>query len=72
VLIAGFLEDIPFTAIVEAQYSISDSPVDGTTIYIWGRFADADGNEMVIEEADAVRIPLWVEDGRLYLDLLDM
>ncbi len=72
VLIAGFLEDIPFSGTVEAQYSISESPTGGTVVYVWGRFVDADGNEMVIEEADAVRIPIVYEDGRPYIDLLDL
>jgi hypothetical protein len=72
VLIAGFLEDIPFAGIVEAQYSLSEYPTGGTVVYAWGRFVDAEGNEMVIEEADAVRVPIVYEDGRPYIDLLNL
>ena len=75
VLIAGFLEDIPFSGIIEARYGVWDYLVETgqtTVVYVAGRFLDAEGNEMVIGEADAVRIPLCVEDGRLYIDLLDL
>ncbi|MEW6555385.1 MAG: hypothetical protein AB1384_14000 [Actinomycetota bacterium] len=73
VLIAGFLEDIPFTGIVAPQYSYLGYASTGkAAVYIWGRFTGADGDEMVIEEADAIRIPLVGEDGRPYLDLLDL
>ncbi len=73
VLIAGFLEDIPFAGMVEAQYSYFEYMSGGkAAAYAWGRFIDAGGNEVVIEEADAVRVPLVYEEGRLYIDLLDL
>jgi len=75
VLIAGFLEDIPFSGIIEAQYGVWEYAVEtGQTkvVYVSGRFIDGEGNEMVIGEADAIRIPLYVEEGRLYIDLLDL
>jgi hypothetical protein len=75
VLIAGFLEDIPFAGIVEPQYSYFDYEYEirpKAATYVWGRFIDAAGNEVVIDEADAIRIPLVYEDGRFYLDLLDL
>jgi hypothetical protein len=71
VLIAGFLEGIPFTRMIEAQYSVGENNGD-PSVYVWGSFVDADGAEVIIEEADAVRIPLVREDGRLYIDLLDL
>jgi hypothetical protein len=72
VLIAGFLEDIPFAGIVDAQYDLSEGSSGGNTVYVWGRFTGVDGNEMVVAEADAVRVPIVHEDGRPYLDLLDL
>lgn len=75
VLIAGFLTGIPFAGVVEPQYSYFDYDYEirsTAAVYVWGRFIDAAGDEVVIEEADAIRIPLVYEDGRYYLDLLDL
>jgi len=71
VLIAGFLENIPFSAVVDADYSI-DTTGDRAAVYVWGVFLDGNGLEMEIAEAAAVRIPLIRENGRWYLDLLDL
>jgi hypothetical protein len=71
VIIAGFLERIPFAGIIEASYSIFEYP-DGIVVYVSGRFIADDGAEVVIGEADAVRIPLVFEDGRFCIDLLDL
>jgi len=71
VLIAGFLEGIPFSSLVEASYEVVPAG-DEAVVYVWGVFLAADGGEVVIEEAEALRIPLVREDGRWYLDLLDL
>jgi len=71
VLVAGFLEDIPFSAVVDATFNI-DSSGDEASVYVWGVFLDESGTEMVIDEAAAVRIPLVREDGSWYVDLLDL
>lgn len=71
VLIAGFLEDIPFEGVVDIEY---DAKVNGdrASVYIWGTFLDAGGEEMSISEAEALRVPLIREGGSWYLDLLDL
>ncbi len=71
ILIAGFLEDIPFGGIVEASYEM-EADTDEAVIYVWGRFLGPDGQEIEIDKAEALRIPLVREDGRWYLDLLDL
>lgn len=71
ILIAGFLEEISFTGIVEVFYEVE---VDGeeAVVYVWGFFLGPDGREMEINEAEALRIPLAREGGSWYLDLLDL
>jgi len=71
VLIAGFLEGIPFSSLINASYEVAATG-DEAVVYVWGSFLGPDGQEMVIEEAEAVRMPLIREDGRWYLDLLDL
>ncbi len=71
VLIAGFLEGVPFTGIQDAAYVI-ETAGDKADVYVWGAFFAPDGSEMEISEGDALRIPLIYEDGRWYLDLLDL
>lgn len=71
VLIAGFLEDIPFTGMRDAVYGV-ESAGDKAAVYIWGIFLDPSGVYMEIGEAEAVRIPLVRENGRWYIDLLDL
>ncbi|MBN2026060.1 MAG: hypothetical protein JW854_04810 [Actinobacteria bacterium] len=72
VLIAGMLEGIPFAGIIEACYSVWEYSQQTVAVYVSGRFVDAGGAEITISEADAIRIPLVSEDGRWYLDLLDL
>jgi hypothetical protein len=71
VLLAGFLENIPFTAIVDAEYRL-DTQGEKGVVHVWGSFLDSQGAEVDIAEAQAVRIPIIKEDGRWYLDLLDL
>lgn len=71
VLIAGFLAGIPFSSPVETSYEVVQAG-DEAVVYVWGVFLAPDGGEIVIEEAGAVRIPIVREDGRWYLDLLDL
>jgi hypothetical protein len=71
ILIAGFLEDIPFSGIVEASYEV-EADGDEAVIYVWGLFLGPDGREMEIDKAEALRIPLVKEGGLWYLDLLDL
>jgi hypothetical protein len=71
VLIAGFLEDIPFAGIVTAAYGV-EADSDKAVVYVWGVFIDSSGNEIEIGEAGALRIPLVREEDRWYLDLLDL
>lgn len=71
VLIAGFLEDIPFAEVVAAEYGV-ETEGDRAAVYVWGTFAGAGGEEMTMSEAEAIRIPLVRENGRWYLDLLDL
>lgn len=71
VLIAGFLEDIPFAGIVAAEYDARTSG-DESAVYVWGVFLDGNGAEMRISEGEALRVPLVREDGRWYIDPLDL
>jgi hypothetical protein len=71
VLIAGFLKDIPFSSLVNVSYEVAAAG-DEAAVYVWGVFLKSDGQEIVIEEAGAVRIPLIRENGSWYLDLLDL
>jgi len=71
VLIAGFLEKLPFQSVKEADYE-SDVQGDKAVVHLWGVFLDEHGEEMQIPRAQAVRIPLVRESGRWYLDLLDI
>lgn len=71
ILIAGFLEDIPFNGIVEASYEV-EADGDEAVIYVWGLFLGPEGREMKIDKAEALRIPLVREGGIWYLDLLDL
>jgi hypothetical protein len=71
ILIAGFLEDIPFSGIVEAYYEV-EVDEDEAVVYIWGLFIGPDGREVEIDKAKALRIPIVREGGSWYLDLLDL
>jgi hypothetical protein len=71
VLIAGFLKGIPFEGILAAEYDI-ETDGDRAAVYVWGSFVDAGGAEISVSEAEALRIPLIREDGRWYIDLLDL
>jgi hypothetical protein len=71
VLIAGFLEGVPFAGIVEATYGV-EADGDRAVVYVWGVFLDSSGNEIEIGEAEALRIPLVFEGGLWYLDMLDL
>jgi hypothetical protein len=71
VLIAGFLEDVPFTGLVQAEYDVEVTG-DKAAVYVWGTFLDSSGAEIEISEAEALRIPLMRDGGRWYLDLLDL
>ena len=71
ILIAGFLEDIPFAGIEDAAYEV-EATGDKAAVYLWGTFRDSAGAYMEISEAEALRIPLIRENGRWYIDLLDL
>lgn len=71
VLIAGFLEDIPFAGIVEPVYGMQ-ADGDKAVVYVWGVFLDFAWKEIEIGEAEALRIPLVLEGDRWYIDLLDL
>lgn len=71
VLIAGFMQGIPFAGIKEAAYSVEGSG-DRAAVYVWGSFVSPDGSVMELAEGDALRVPLRCEGGRWYLDLLDL
>jgi len=71
VLVAGFLKNIPFEGIKEATYQV-EVRGDKAVVHVWGVFLDAGGGEMNIPESEAVRTPLIKENGRWYLDLLDL
>jgi hypothetical protein len=71
VLIAGFLEGIPFVEIKNASYQV-EVQGDEAVVHVWGVFLDAGGGEVNIPEPQALRIPLIREGGRWYLDLLDL
>jgi hypothetical protein len=71
VLIAGFLDKLPFAGIVDATYRL-DVQGEKAVVHVWGQFLDAQGAEISIAEAQAVRIPIIKENGRWYLDLLDL
>ena len=71
ILIAGFLEDIPFHGIREAAYSIN-SAGDKADVYVTGLFVGPDGQEIKVDGAEALRIPIIREGGSWYLDFLDL
>lgn len=71
ILIAGFLADIPYRGIKEANYDV-DSSGDEAVVHVWGVFLSPGGEEVELGEAEAMRIPLIRVDGRWYLDLLDL
>ena len=71
VLIAGFLEGIPFSAMGDVTYDI-EAAGDRASVYVWGVFLDDNGAGIELGEAEAVRIPLIRENGRWYIDLLDL
>jgi hypothetical protein len=71
ILIAGFREGIPFAGVVEATYDVEVAG-DRASVYLWGSFTGSDGSQIEIGEAEALRIPLTREDGRWFVDLLDL
>jgi hypothetical protein len=71
ILIAGFLESLPFAGIKSASYE-TEVLGEKAVVHVWGLFTDERGGEMSIPEAQAVRIPLIKENGQWYLDLLDL
>lgn len=71
VLVAGFLEDVPFAGAVEAVYGVEVAG-DRAAVHVWGTFVDEAGSEVILPEAEALRIPLVNEAGRWCLDPLDL
>ncbi|MDY6795545.1 MAG: hypothetical protein SWK76_09765 [Actinomycetota bacterium] len=71
VLIAGFTEDLAFTGIEEAVYE-AEVNGDRAVVHVWGSFTGADEGRVMLEEADALPVPMVRENGRWYLDLLDL
>jgi hypothetical protein len=71
VLIAGFTEKLPFAGVVDATYRL-DVQGEKAVVHVWGQFLDSQGTEISIAEAQALRIPIIKENGRWYLDLLDL
>jgi hypothetical protein len=71
VFIAGFLNTLPFAGIVDAKYRL-DVQGEKAVVHVWGLFLGSQGEEISIPEAQAVRIPIIKENGRWYLDLLDL
>jgi hypothetical protein len=45
---------------------------DRSVVHVWGDFQDLEGNEMSLGEGQALRVPLRREEGRWYVDLLDI
>ena len=71
ILVAGFLEDVPYTGIKEARSQV-EAMGDEAVVHVWGVFLDENGEEVTVREGEALRITLVKEDGRWYLDLLDL
>lgn len=71
ILVAGFLEDVPYTGMKEVQSQV-ETAGDKAVAHVWGVFLDENGEEVTVREADALRITLVKENGRWYLDLLDL
>ena len=71
ILMSGFLEDMPYTGMKEASSQI-DTSGDKAVVHVWGIFLDENGEEVTVREAEALRITLVKENGRWYLDLLDL
>jgi hypothetical protein len=70
ILVTGFLKDIPYTGIIEANSQV-DTYGDEAVVHVWGVFLDENGEEIAVREADALRVTLVKENGRWYLDLID-
>lgn len=71
VMMAGFLRDLPYTGMVDVRY-MAELDGDRAVVHAWGTFHDERGEEVEISEMDALRIILVKEEGRWYLDLLDL
>jgi hypothetical protein len=71
VLASGFRDQIPFTSIKSANYQ-TDVDDDHAVVHVWGSFVDSAGGSMEITQTQAIRVPLVKEEGRWYLDLLDI
>ena len=70
-LVAGFLEGVSYTGIKEARSQV-EATGDKAVVHVWGIFLDENGQEVTVREAEALRITLVKENGRWYLDLLDL
>lgn len=71
ILVAGFLEDVPYTGIKEARSQV-ETTGEEAVVHVWGVFLDENGEEVTVREAEALRITLVKENGGWYLDLLDL
>mgnify|MGYP001035254029 CR=1 FL=1 len=71
ILVAGFMEDVPYTGMKEVRSQV-DTSGDNAVVHVWGVFLDENGEEVTVREADALRITLVKENGKWYLDLLDL
>lgn len=71
VLLAGFAQDIPYSEASELLFEVSTEG-DRSVVHVWGDFQDLEGNRVTLDQAGALRVPLVREEGRWYVDLLDL
>ncbi len=71
VLLAGFAQKIPYAGAEDLRFEVRDEG-DRAVVHVWGEFVDPGGGRTSLSEDRALRIPLRREEGRWYVDLLDL
>ncbi|MBC7254405.1 MAG: hypothetical protein H5T72_10625 [Actinobacteria bacterium] len=71
VLLAGFSEEVPYAGAGDLFFEVSEEG-DRAVVHVWGEFLDAEGNAVSLGQGDALRVALRREEGRWYVDLLDL
>lgn len=71
VLLAGYSQKIPYREAENLVFQIQEEG-DRAAVHVWGDFRDWAGEKVTLTEGQALRIPLRREEGRWYLDLLDI
>jgi len=71
VLSSRFSQSWSFRGVKAPVFEVQEEG-DKAVVHVWGEFEGAGGEPLEITRPQALRIPLIKEEGRWYLDLLDL